>query len=88
MHFVILGLIGFTVLYIFDDESTRGNVKSCLQHTYSAQNCTEAATCTKCGQVKEGSNPLGHDWVEGICTRCGIRQSSLNDESHKKVFEY
>lgn len=39
------------------------------EHTYSDATCTAAATCTGCG-AKNGAS-LGHNYVDGSCSRCG-----------------
>ena len=39
------------------------------EHTYSDATCTAAATCTGCG-AKDGA-ALGHNYVDGVCSRCG-----------------
>ena len=38
-------------------------------HSWNAATCTDPKTCSICGAT-EGS-VLGHDYVDGICTRCG-----------------
>ena len=74
LPFLIFGIIAFAIFYVIDEKKTERDVKTCYLHSYSAETCTKPATCTKCGQIKEGSKPLGHDWVEGICSRCGMSQ--------------
>ena len=36
-------------------------------HTYSDATCTEPATCS-CGETS--GNPLSHNYVEGVCSKC------------------
>ena len=38
-------------------------------HEYMDATCDNPKTCTLCGITR--GNALGHDYVEGICTRCG-----------------
>ena len=53
-----------------------------IDHRNGAQpTCTEAAewdvTCSKCGYtVQEREAALGHDYVDGRCTRCGEKEGS------------
>lgn len=48
------------------------------EHEYSAANCTQAATCSKCGETN--GEALGHQWKDASCTeketceRCGETQ--------------
>ena len=41
-----------------------------LEHNYSEATCTKPQTCTRCG-VTTGT-ALGHNLVNGVCTRCGV----------------
>ena len=38
-------------------------------HVWTEATCTEPKTCSKCGETE--GQPLGHDIVNGVCTRCG-----------------
>lgn len=40
------------------------------EHVWKDATCTEPKTCEVCG-LTEGE-PLGHDFVDNICTRCGM----------------
>ena len=40
-----------------------------LEHNYSEATCTEPQTCTICGATT--GTALGHNLVNGVCTRCG-----------------
>lgn len=48
--------------------------------SYTAATCTEAGyvtyTCEMCGYsyTQPGEDPLGHDYVNGVCTRCGAAE--------------
>ena len=60
-----------------------------LEHTYetvvTAPTCTEGGyttnTCTGCGDSYTDSETeaLGHDYVDGVCTRCGRPETLLGD---------
>ena len=46
--------------------------------------CTEAGvktyTCSKCGETKtEAVDALGHDYVDGVCSRCGAAAPTLTE---------
>ena len=41
-----------------------------LGHTGGEATCTEKAVCTRC--FNEYGDVLGHEFVEGVCTRCGM----------------
>ena len=45
-----------------------------LGHTGGAATCTEQAVCTRCNE-KYGK-ALGHDYQNGVCTRCGTERAS------------
>lgn len=54
---------------------------SCV-HQYADANCTTPKTCTLCGATR--GNALGHDYEEGICSRCGevdVTHVALTDGS-------
>lgn len=38
-------------------------------HTYADADCVTPKTCTICGSTR--GSALGHDYQEGLCTRCG-----------------
>ena len=44
------------------------------KHEWTKASCTEPQYCTKCG-LSNGA-PLGHDFVGGVCTRCGVRDAA------------
>jgi len=50
-----------------------------LGHTGGTATCTEQATCSRC-QQKYGDS-LGHNYVDGICDRCGNIDMSKVEES-------
>lgn len=39
------------------------------EHEWKEATCTESRICISCGET-DGA-PKGHDWVDGICDRCG-----------------
>ena len=41
-----------------------------LEHNYSEATCTKPQTCTRCGATT--GTALGHNIVNGVCTRCGV----------------
>ena len=41
-----------------------------LEHNYSEATCTKPQTCTRCGATT--GTALGHNLVNGVCTRCGV----------------
>jgi hypothetical protein len=43
-------------------------------HSYRDADCVTPKTCTDCGATR--GEALGHDYNEGICTRCGDEDSS------------
>lgn len=44
--------------------------------TCTEAGCTEGSRCTVCGAMVSGGTvePLGHDFAEGVCVRCGIEE--------------
>ena len=62
-----LGLIGLTVIVTMTG--------CCINHDWKEATCTQAQTCSKCGEIE--GEPLGHEWIEATCTtprtcgRCG-----------------
>ncbi len=38
-------------------------------HVYANADCDSPKTCTLCGATR--GNALGHDYLEGVCSRCG-----------------
>lgn len=44
-------------------------------HQYTDADCTKAKTCTLCGYVR--GSALGHDYVDGTCSRCGEADASF-----------
>ena len=44
-------------------------------HTGGEANCTEEAVCDYCKAYYGGLNENNHDWLDGICTRCGTETS-------------
>ena len=77
---MIVLIVGYLVdaQVIAATKSTSNTNTSCIIHTYTAETCTKSAVCTKCGRVAEGSEPLCHNWIDGICSRCGVRQILSN----------
>lgn len=76
---------------VIDDDYDTGVDQSTCKHNYkvyeSSANCTSPGTitykCTKCGKEKDESQPaLGHDFQNGICTRCQTPDPSINKESN------
>ena len=69
-----------------------------VPHTcsYTDANCTDAAICTSCGAIAEGSVALGHTEPneEGKCGRCGLDLSanyvtnelSFSDKANRTTF--
>lgn len=49
--------------------TTAATEPGCI-HIYQNADCVSAKTCTLCGA--ERGSALGHDYAEGICTRCGL----------------
>lgn len=43
-------------------------------HVYADADCVTPKTCTLCGATR--GNALGHDYAEGVCTRCGEQDST------------
>lgn len=39
------------------------------EHVWKDATCTEPKTCTVCGETE--GEPLGHDFADNVCTRCG-----------------
>lgn len=56
----------------YQDDSVKA-----LGHSWKEATCTEAKTCTVCNKT-EGS-AKGHDFAEGICTRCGAKDPDYNE---------
>lgn len=50
------------------------NTVGCV-HQYTDADCTTAKTCTLCGYVR--GSALGHDYVDGACSRCGEADQSF-----------
>ena len=48
----------------------RDDVVPTAEHTWQGADCTNPRICTICGETH--GEPLGHDYVNGTCTRCGI----------------
>ena len=46
-----------------------GETKAATEHNWIDATCTEAKHCDICGETE--GEALGHDYVEGVCTRCG-----------------
>ena len=52
---------------------------------------TEGKRCATCGHIlvaQEDVPPLGHDFVDGICTRCGAESLDINATAWAKAFDY
>ena len=53
-----------------------------LEHNYSEATCTEPQTCTRCGATT--GTALGHNIVNGVCTRCGANfEMTASDVANK-----
>ena len=53
-----------------------------LEHNYSEATCTEPQTCTRCGATT--GTALGHNLVNGVCTRCGVNfEMTASDVANK-----
>ena len=52
-----------------------------LEHNYSDATCTEPQTCTRCGATT--GTALGHNLVNGVCTRCGVNVMTASDVANK-----
>ena len=53
-----------------------------LEHNYSEATCTEPQTCTRCGATT--GTALGHNIVNGVCTRCGVNfEMTASDVANK-----
>ncbi len=48
---------------------TCGSIVPSSGHSWVDATCSEPKTCSKCNTTE--GDPLGHDMVNGICTRCG-----------------
>ena len=46
----------------------------------AAATCTEAQTCTVCGETITAA--LGHNYVDGVCTRCGAEDLAASGYVH------
>lgn len=53
-----------------------GDVIKAKGHLYKEATCEKPKTCTVCHQTE--GQALGHDIVEGKCTRCGLEISSVD----------
>ena len=42
-------------------------------HVWDDATCTEPKTCSTCGETS--GNALGHQFVSGVCKRCGIKEN-------------
>ena len=53
-----------------------------LEHNYSEATCTKPQTCTRCGATT--GTALGHNIVNGVCTRCGVNfEMTASDVANK-----
>ena len=52
-----------------------------LEHNYSEATCTKPQTCTRCGATT--GTALGHNIVNGVCTRCGVNVMTASDVANK-----
>ena len=53
-----------------------------LEHNYSEATCTKPQTCTRCGATT--GTALGHNLVNGVCTRCGVNfEMTASDVANK-----
>ncbi len=66
-------IIFFNTVYTVDAWTAANKQHVCPVHTYISATCETPAMCSECGLVEEDSEPLGHSWEDGVCTRCGRR---------------
>lgn len=52
-------------------------VDAAPMHNWIPASCETAKTCVSCGRVE--GEPLGHDFHEGVCNRCGKRRFMYGD---------
>ena len=90
-HFMVSGaclICGYTGTH---SHSYTSRTES-LSYLKSAATCTEAAvyyySCSVCGAIgtdtfKSSAGPLGHNFVNGICTRCSAAEGTIGGISHK-----
>lgn len=67
-----------------------GNVETqiivALGHKYGAASCTEPQKCTICGETTGAA--LGHNIVNGMCTRCGMKFGLAAEEVANNATTY
>lgn len=51
-------------------------------HTWTDATCDKPKTCTECGTTE--GEPLGHDYQNGVCTRCGAKDPNTAPTDTKK----
>ncbi|MBQ0009915.1 MAG: hypothetical protein KBS76_02290 [Ruminococcus sp.] len=90
-HFMVSGvclICGYTGTH---SHSYTSKTES-LSYLKSAATCTEAAvyyySCSTCGAIgtetfTASAGPLGHNFVNGVCTRCSAAEGSIGGISHK-----
>ena len=88
---VIDAYTGMTAGYAYTVESLRF-MEPDHKHSYTAvvtePTCTAGGyttyTCEGCGHsyVGDRTEALGHDYVDGVCTRCGQEKPNIPDELH------
>lgn len=68
-------LLGIAAAVIFLLPRLRGGADEpdAHKHVWAEATCTEPKTCTVCGETE--GEPLGHDFVDGICTVCGAYEN-------------
>ena len=48
-----------------------------LGHDFSKATCDTAASCSVCGKIN--GDPLGHNYVDGVCDRCGAEEPTSGE---------
>ena len=70
-------------------ETDNGVIIECIahEHNYSAATCTKASICSICDA--KGAAELGHNYVEGVCDRCGAEEPTGEEVTVTvKISEY
>ena len=76
------GVVCAECAYRFNDmKHSAPVIRNAREATCTKKGCTGDEICEDCGHIfKEGSeiDALGHEFEDGICTRCGARESTCN----------
>ena len=72
-----------------EDVEATGHDWQVVRDTEKKATCTEGGSCeyicSKCFDTKtETTDPLGHDYVDGVCTRCGESEPGQQPETPDK----